>query len=55
MCMLLGMPKQLVYAFLGFYNKETISSNMILAYRKVEHVKSLLSNTKIHTGNNLSC
>ena len=27
MCMLLGMYKQLVYAFLGFYNKETIYSN----------------------------
>ena len=27
MCMLLGMSKQLVYAFPGFYNKETISSN----------------------------
>ena len=24
MCMLLGMSKQLVYAFPGFYNKETI-------------------------------
>ena len=27
MCLLLGMSKQLVYAFPGFYNKETISSN----------------------------
>ena len=27
MCMLLGMSKQLVYAFPGFYNKETICSN----------------------------
>ena len=27
MFMLLGMSKQLVYAFPGFYNKETISSN----------------------------
>ena len=27
MCMLLGMSKQLVYAFRGFHNKETISSN----------------------------
>ena len=28
--MLLGMSKQLVYAFPGFHNKETISSNNIL-------------------------
>ena len=27
MCMLIGMSKQLVYAFPGLYNKETISSN----------------------------
>ena len=27
MCMLLDMSKQLVYAFPGFYNKETICSN----------------------------
>ena len=29
MCMLLGMSKQLVYAFPGFYNKETIYSNIL--------------------------
>ena len=29
MCMLLGMSKQLVYEFTGFYNKETISSNIL--------------------------
>ena len=28
MCMLLGMSKQLVYTFPGFYNKETIYSNI---------------------------
>ena len=27
MCILLGMSKQLIYAFPGLYNKETISSN----------------------------
>ena len=29
MCMLLGMSKQLVYVFPGFYNKETIYSNRV--------------------------
>ena len=32
MCMLLGMSKQLVYAFPGFYNKETIFSNIIKVF-----------------------
>ena len=40
MCMLLGMSKQLVYVFSGFYNKETISSNISniqrLCYELVE-------------------
>ena len=31
MCMLLGMSKQLVYAFPGFYNKEKIYSNSFVA------------------------
>ena len=30
MCMLLGMSKQLVYAFPGFYNKETIVLTQII-------------------------
>ena len=32
MCMLLGMSKQLVYVFPGFYNKETILLTTMTLY-----------------------
>ena len=46
--MLLGISKQLVYAFPGFYNKETISSNKshfrIPAYKSVSHKSTIKEN-----------
>ena len=38
MCMLLGMSKQLVYVFPGFYNKETMFSNNLKTNRTPQEV-----------------
>ena len=44
--MLLGMSKQLVYAFQGFYNKETICSNRILK----QDFEEKISIVRFHSG-----